>query len=60
MRSDKAAVCFLNRDKILISKSKTVIAIYVYACESSRFTLLENGIGYYAMIKSLEEFSVSS
>ena len=30
-------------------KSKAVIAIYVYASESSRFALLENGIGYYAM-----------
>ena len=34
-----------------ISKiSKAVIAIYVYASESSRFALLENGVGYYAMI----------
>ena len=31
-------------------KSKAVVAIYVYASESSRFALLENGIGYYAMI----------
>ena len=31
-------------------KSKAVIAIYVYACESSPFALLENGVGYYAMI----------
>ena len=30
-------------------KSKAVIAIYVYASESSRFALLENVIGYYAM-----------
>ena len=30
-------------------KSKAVIEIYVCASESSRFTLLENGIGYYAM-----------
>ena len=30
-------------------KSKAVIAIYVYASESSRFALLENIIGYYAM-----------
>ena len=28
---------------------KALIAIYVYASESSRFILLENGIGYYAM-----------
>ena len=30
-------------------KSKTVIAIYAYAFESSRFALLENGIGCYVM-----------
>ena len=30
-------------------KSKGVIAIYAYAFESSRFALLENGIGYYVM-----------
>ena len=30
-------------------KSKAVIAIYVYASESSRFALLENGVGYFAM-----------
>ena len=29
---------------------KTVIAIYVYASESSRFAVLENGVGYYSMI----------
>ena len=37
-------------------KSKTVIAIYVYASESSCFTLLENSVGYYAM--SLEDISI--
>ena len=26
---------------------KAVTAIYVYACESSRFALFENDIGYY-------------
>ena len=36
---------FANASK----KSKVVIAIYVYASERSRFVLLENGIGYYAM-----------
>ena len=30
-------------------KCKAVIAIYVYASESSPVALLENGIGYYAM-----------
>ena len=33
-------------------KSKAVIAVYVYAFESSCFALLENGIGYYAMTYS--------
>ena len=36
-------------------KSKAVIAVYVYASENSRFTLLENGVGYYGMIQSLED-----
>ena len=35
---------------MISKKSKVVIAIYVYTSESSRFTLLENGVGYYAMI----------
>ena len=39
-------------------KSKAIIASYVYAFESSRFALLENGIGYYAMTSSLEDISV--
>ena len=30
-------------------KSKAVIAIYVYASESSCFALLENGAGYSAL-----------
>ena len=30
-------------------KSKAVIAIFVYAPETSCFAVLENGIGYYAM-----------
>ena len=38
--------CFADISK----KSKAVIAIYVYASESSCFVLLENGVGYYAMI----------
>ena len=40
------------------NKSEAVIAVYVYAFEISRFTLLENGIGYYAMTHSLEGISV--
>ena len=41
---------FCNVLLISAKKSKAVIAIYVYASESSRFALLENGVGYYAMI----------
>ena len=39
------------------NKSKAVTAVYAYAFESSRFTLIENGIGYYAMTYSLEDIS---
>ena len=39
-------------------KSKGVTAIYVYASESSRFTLLENCIDYYAMTYSLEDIGI--
>ena len=39
-------------------KFKAVIATYVYASESSRFTLLENDIGYYATTQSLEDISI--
>ena len=40
---------FLQTFADVSKKSKAAIAIYVYASECSRFTLLENGIGYYAM-----------
>ena len=43
-------VSFLQLFADISKKSKAVIAIYVYATESSRFFLLENGVGYYAMI----------
>ena len=43
-------VSFLQFFADISKKSRAVIAIYVYASESSRFTLLENGVGYYAMI----------
>ena len=43
-------VSFLQFFANISKKSKAVIAIYVYASESSRFALLENGVGYYAMI----------
>ena len=39
------------------NKSKAVIAVYIFAFESSRFALLENGIAYYAMTYSLENIS---
>ena len=39
-------------------KPKAVIQIYVYESERSRFALLENGVGYYAMTSSLEDISV--
>ena len=42
-------VSFLQFTTDVSKKSKAVIAIYVYATESSRFALLENAIGYYAM-----------
>ena len=42
-------VSFLQFFADIREKSKDVIAIYVYAFKSSRFTLLENGIAYYAM-----------
>ena len=38
--------------------SKAAMAVYEYALESSCFTLLENGIGYYAITYSLEDFSI--
>ena len=42
---------FLQFSADISKKSIAVtVAIYVYASESSPFTLLENGVGYYAMI----------
>ena len=35
-------------------KYKAVTAIYIYVSKSSRFTLSENGIGYYGITSSLE------
>ena len=51
-------VSFLHFFADISKKSKADIAIYVYASESSRFALLQNGVGYYAMIESLEDISV--
>ena len=42
-------VSFLQFFVDIRKKSKAVIAIYVYASESSCFALLENGVGSYAM-----------
>ena len=42
-------VFFLQFFADISKKSKAVITIYLYASESSRFALLENGVGYYAM-----------
>ena len=53
-------VSFLQFFADISKKSKAVKAIYVYASESSRFALLENGVVYYAMIYSLEDISVRS
>ena len=51
-------VSFLPFFADVSDRSKAVIAVYVYAFESSRFTLLENGIGYYAITYNLEDISV--
>ena len=44
-------VSFLQNFADLSKAFKGVIAIYVYASKSTHFALLENGIGYYAMIR---------
>ena len=41
----------------LSNEFRTVIAVYVYAFESSRLTLSENGAGYYAVTYSLKDVS---
>ena len=50
-------VSFLHFFCYVSTKSKAAIAVYVYVFESSRFTLLENSIGYYAMTYSLGDVS---
>ena len=42
-------VSFLQYFANVSKKSESVITIYVYVSESSRFALLENGVGYYAI-----------
>ena len=51
-------VSFLQVFANVRKKSKAVITIYIYASEGSCFTLLENDVGYYAMVYSLEDISV--
>ena len=49
---------FLHFFADVSNKFKGVIEVYVYAFECSCFTLLENGIGYYAIVYSLEDISI--
>ena len=51
-------VSFLQFFANVRKKSKAVTTIYLYASESSCFTLLENDVGYYAMVYSLEDIRV--
>ena len=51
-------VSFLQFSADIRKTSKAVIAIYVYASESSHFALLENDVSYYAMIESLEDINI--
>ena len=44
---------FLQYFAYVSKKSKAVIAICVYASESSCFALLESGVDYYAMTKKM-------
>ena len=44
---------FLQYFAYVSKKSKAVIAICVYASESSRFALLESGVDYYVMTKKM-------
>ena len=53
-------VSFLQCFADISKKSKAVVAIYVYESESYCLTLLENGVGCYAMIQGQEDISVRS
>ena len=53
-------VHFLQFCAVLSKKSKSIKAIYIYACERSRYALSENGIVYYAMTYCFEDISVWS
>ena len=41
-----------------ISKSKSIKAIYIYACERSRYALSENIIVFYALFYCFGDFRV--
>ena len=51
-------VPFLQLFADVSKKTKDVTTIYVDASQSSRFALLKNDIGNYAMALSLEDISV--
>ena len=51
-------VFFLQFFADISKKSKAVLAICIYVAEGSRFSSLENSVGYYAMTQSLEYISV--
>ena len=51
-------VHFLQFCADLSKKSKSVKAIYIYVTETSRYTLSENGIVYYAMTYCFRDISV--
>ena len=54
-------LCFFSQIFADVSKkSEAVIAIYVYASESSRLALLENDVDYYAMTLRLDGIIVWS
>ena len=51
-------VHFLQFCADLSKKSKSVKAIYIYVTETSRYTLSENGIVYYAMTYCFGDISI--
>ena len=53
-------VHFLQFCADISKKSKYIKAIYIYASERARCTLLENGIVYYAMVYCFGDIKVSS
>ena len=53
-------VHFLQFCADISKRSKYIKAIYIYASERARGTLLENGIVYYAMVYCFGDIKVSS